>query len=265
MRRLEGKVAVVTGGGRGIGKAVALAYAREGAAVAIVSRTRRDTEQAAAEAAMEGGSAIAVPTDVTDEAAVTRMMDDVIAAFGRCDILVTAAGVPGPVAVVAETRLAEWEEGFRGNLAGTFLCCRAVIPHMRRQGGGTILNVSSGLAVNPVVGIAVYSAAKAAVIQFSRVLAEEERPHGLRVFAAHPGIVRTALVESLHASGNPRAPSAFRDRLERLEASGVVITPEQAARLFVYLATPAADDLVGQFVRNDDPAIQSRLAAFFSA
>src|SRR5574341_580863 len=111
MRQLEGKVAVVTGGGRGIGKAVALAYAREGAAVAIVSRTRREAEQAAAEAAMDGAPAIAVPTDVTDELAVARMMDTVTAAFGRFDILVTAAGIPGAVSAVADLGLAEWEEG----------------------------------------------------------------------------------------------------------------------------------------------------------
>lgn len=265
MRRLEGKVAVVTGGGRGIGKAVALAYAREGAAVAIASRTRREVEQTAAEAEMEGARAIAVPSDVTDEAAVTRLMETVLTAFGRCDILVTAAGVPGPVAEVADLSLAEWEAGIRGNLTGTFLCCRAAIPHMRRQRSGRILNVSSGLAVNPLAGISVYSAAKAAIAQFSRVLAQEEAPRGLHVFAVHPGIVRTALVEELHASGDPRAPAAFRDRVERLEASGNLIRPEQAATLFVFLATDAANDLAGQFVRYDDPAIQARLAAFFGA
>lgn len=263
MKRLEGKVAVVTGGARGIGKAVALAYAREGAAVAIASRTRREVEQAAAEAAVEGARAIAVPTDVTDEAAVARMMETTLAAFGRCDILVTAAGVPGPTSPVADLALAEWEAGIRGNVTATFLCCRSAIPHMRRQGGGVILNVASGFAVRPQAGISVYCAAKAAVVQFSRVLDQEERPNGLRVFAVHPGVVRTALIEGLFDSGDPRAPATFRHRLPQLEAAAGFIAPEQSARLFVFLATDAAADLAGQFVRWDDPALQSRLAVFF--
>ena len=258
-------MAVITGGGRGIGRAVALAYAREGAAVAIASRTRRAVEQVAAEAALEGGRALAFSAYVTDEAAVGRLVDGAVAAFGRCDILVNAAGVPGPVAAVADLTLAEWEGGIRGNLTGTFLCCRAVIPHMRRQGGGCILNVASGLAVHPLPGISAYGAAKAAVIQFSRVLAEEEGSNALRVFAVHPGVVRTAILEALFGAGDARAPAAVRDRVQALEASGELVTPEQSARLFVYLATDAAGDLANQFVRYDDPAIQARLANFFSS
>ena len=228
MKRLEGKVAVVTGGGRGIGRAAAF------------------------------------PADVTDEGAVGRLVDGALVAFGRCDILVNAAGVAGPVGEVAGLGLAEWEAGILGNLRPAFLCCRAVIPHMRRQGSGRILNVASGLAVHPLPGVSAYGASKAAIVQFSRVLALEEKPHGLHVFAVHPGVVRTAVLEALFESSDSRAPTRIRGRIDRLEAAGHLLTPEQSARLLVYLATSAADDLAGQFVRIDDPAIQSRLTSFFA-
>lgn len=255
----------MTGGGRGIGRAVAMAYAREGAAVAIASRTRRETEQVAAEAALDGGRVLPFATDVTDEAAVGRLVDGALAAFGRCDVLVNAAGIAGTVAEVADLTPAEWEAGIRGNLTGAFLCCRAVIPHMRQQGGGRILNVASGLAVHPLPGLSAYSAAKAAIVQFSRVLAEEVRAQGVHVFAVHPGVVRTAILEDLFGADQTRAPAAIRGRLRELDESGTLVTPEQAARLFVFVAAGAAGDLSGQFVRFDDPTVQARLAAFLGA
>ena len=265
MKRLEGKVAIVAGGGRGIGRAVALAYAREGAAVAVASRTRREVDQVVAEAALEGAQAQAFACDATDEAAVAHLVDGALAAFGRCDILVNAAGIAGPVAAVADLGLAEWEAGIRGNLRPAFLCCRAVIPHMRRQGGGKILNVASGLAVRPLPGISAYGASKAAIVQFSRILDVEERPHGLQVFAVHPGVVRTAILEDLFGAKDPHAPAGTRGRIQRLEGAGHLLAPDDSARLFVYLAAAPVEDLAGQFVRIDDPAIQSRLSAFFSA
>jgi NAD(P)-dependent dehydrogenase (short-subunit alcohol dehydrogenase family) len=220
VKRLEGKVAVVTGGGRGIGRAAALAFGREGAAVAVASRTRREVEQVAAEAALGGARAVAFPADVTDEGAVARLVEGTLAAFGRCDILVNAAGISGPVGEVASLGPAEWEAGILGNLRPTFLCCRAMIPHMRRQGGGRILNVASGLAVHPLPGVSAYGASKAAIVQFSRVLALEEQPHGLRVFAVHPGVVRTAVLEALFESDDSRAPARLRGRIDRLETAG---------------------------------------------
>jgi 3-oxoacyl-[acyl-carrier protein] reductase len=265
VKRLEGKAAIVTGGGRGIGRAVALAYAHEGAAVVVASRTPREVDQVAAEAALEGVQAQAFACDATDEDAVARLVDGALAALGRCDVLVNAAGIAGPVAAVADLGLGEWEAGIHGNLRPAFLCCRAVIPHMRRQGGGKILNVASGLAAHPLPGVSAYGASKAAIVQFSRILAVEERSNGLQVFAVQPGVVRTAVLEDLFGAGDPRAPATTRGRIQRLEAAGHLRSPEDSARLFVYLAAGPVDDLAGQFVRIDDPAIQSRLSGFFSA
>ncbi len=262
MGKLEGKVTIITGGGRGIGRAVALAYAREGAAVAIASRTRAEVEQAAGEVTRNGGRALALATDVREEAGVQRLVDATLTTFGRCDILVNGAGVAEPIAEVADLGLAEWEAGLRGNLTSTFLCCRAVIPHMRRQGSGNILNVASGLAVIPLPGVGTYSAAKAAVVQFGRVLTEELRPNGIQVFAIAPGMIRTRVLEGLFGPGDARMPEAIRHRIDRLERDRLLITAEQSARLFVFLATDAGKELSGQFVRWDDAGVQTRLAAF---
>lgn len=262
MSTLEGKVAVITGGGRGIGQAVALAYAREGAAVVIASRTRSQVEHAGAEIIRQGGRALALCTDVTEEKEVHQLMEATLSTFGRCDIFVNNAGVAGPIAETADLALSEWEAGLRANLTATFLCCRAVIPQMRRQGSGKIINVASGLAVLPLPGVATYSAAKAAVVQFSRALAEELRPDGIQVFAIAPGVVRTVVLEGLFGPGDARTPAAIRNRIDTYEASRILITPEQSARFFLLLAADAGNEFSGQFVRWDDDAIRKRLATF---
>ena len=189
-----------------------------------------------------------------------RLVDATLTTFGRCDILVNAAGVAAPIAEVADLGLAEWEAGLRGNLTSTFLCCRAIIPHMRRQGCGKILNVASGLAVIPLPGVGTYSAAKAAVVQFSRVLTEELRPNGIQVFAIAPGMIRTRVLEGLFGPGDARTPEAIRHRIDRLERDRLLITAEQSARLFVFLATGAGKELSGQFVRWDDAGVQTHLS-----
>ncbi len=265
MGKLEGMVAVITGGGRGIGRAVALAYAREGAAVVVASRTRTEIDHVGAEVARHGGRALALPTDMTDEGAVHRLMEATLTAYGRCDIFVNNAGTAGPIAETADLSLAEWEAGLRANLTSTFLGCRAAIPQMRRQGSGKLINVASGLAVLPLPGVSTYSAAKAAVIQFSRALAEELRPDGIHAFALAPGVVRTAVLEGLFGPGDARTPAPIRNRINALEAKGMLTPPEQSARLFVLLAADEGNEFSGQFVRWDDIAVRTRLAAFEAA
>lgn len=263
--KLEGMVAVVTGGGRGIGRAVALAYARESAAVVIASRTRSQVDEVGAEIRRQGGRALALSADVTEEKEVHRLIEATLSTFGRCDILVSNAGTAGPIADTADLTLAEWEAGLRANLTATFLCCRAVIPTMRRQGSGKIINVASGLAVLPLPGVATYSAAKAGVVQFSRALAEELRPDGIRVFAIAPGVVRTAVLEGLFGPGDARTPAAIRNRIDTYETKGILIPPEQSARFFLLLASDAGQEFSGQFVRWDDEVVRKRLAAFEAA
>ena len=196
---LEGKTALITGAGRGIGRAIARAFAAEGAAVALVARSRADLASVAAEVREAGGRALAVPTDVTQDAAVEALVENVTGELGRLDILVTSAGAAafGPV---AGSKPADWDTMLALNLRAVMVCCHAVLPVMLRQRSGLILNLSSIASKRALPGSAVYTATKSAVEAFSRVLAEELRPHGVRVGVLVPGAVDTPIWDSMGAA-----------------------------------------------------------------
>lgn len=199
MSTLLGQVAVVTGAGRGIGHATAMALAREGATVVLAARTRQQLAATAAEIRETGGAALAIPTDVTQDAAVEAMVEQAIAELGRLDILVTAAGVAsfGPV---SGTKPADWDGMLAVNLRAVMVTCRAVLPIMIRQRRGTIINVASVAAQRAIPGAAVYTATKAGVVGFSRVLAEELRSERVRVGVLVPGAVDTPLWDAIPGS-----------------------------------------------------------------
>jgi NADP-dependent 3-hydroxy acid dehydrogenase YdfG len=196
---LLGQVAVVTGAGRGIGHATAMALAREGVTVVLAARTRQQLAATAAEIRETGGAALAIPTDVTQDAAVEAMVEQAVAELGRLDILVTAAGVAsfGPV---SGTKPTDWDGMLAVNLRAVMVTCRAVLPIMIRQRRGTIINVASVAAQRPIPGAAVYTATKAGVVGFSRVLAEELRSEGVRVGVLVPGAVDTPLWDAIPGS-----------------------------------------------------------------
>jgi meso-butanediol dehydrogenase/(S,S)-butanediol dehydrogenase/diacetyl reductase len=196
---LLGQVAVVTGAGRGIGHATAMALAREGVTVVLAARTRQQLAATAAEIRETGGAALAIPTDVTQDAAVEAMVEQAVAELGRLDILVTAAGVAsfGPV---SGTKPTDWDGMLAVNLRAVMVTCRAVLPIMIRQRRGTIINVASVAAQRAIPGAAVYTATKAGVVGFSRVLAEELRSEGVRVGVLVPGAVDTPLWDAIPGS-----------------------------------------------------------------
>ena len=196
---LEGKTALITGAGRGIGRAIARAFAAEGAAVALVARSRADLASVAAEVREAGGRALAVPTDVTQDAAVESLVENVTGELGRLDILVTSAGAAafGPV---SGSKPADWDTMLSLNLRAVMLCCHAVLPVMMRQRSGLILNLSSIASKRALPGSAVYTATQAGVEAFSRVLAEEMRPHGVRVGVLIPGAVDTPIWDAMGAA-----------------------------------------------------------------
>jgi NAD(P)-dependent dehydrogenase (short-subunit alcohol dehydrogenase family) len=217
--KLAEQVAIVTGGGRGIGRAVARVFAREGAAVVLAARTGRELDQAAREIADAGGRASTVLTDVTDASAVGALITHVLAEQGRIDILVTAAGMAsfGPV---ADSKPAEWDEMLAVNLRGAMLCCRAVLPAMMAQRRGTIINIGSVVTSRVLAGSAAYTASKYGLLGFSRVLAEEMRPHGVRIGVLSAGATDTPLWGAV---------SSPPDR-------GLMLRPEQVAEAALIMA-----------------------------
>ncbi len=217
---LQGQVAIVTGAGRGIGHAIATAMAREGATVVLAARTRQQLAATAAAIRESGGSALAIPTDVTQDTAVEAMVEQAIAELGRVDALVTAAGAAsfGPV---VSSKPADWDAILAVNLRAVMVCCHAVLPVMIRQRRGTIINVASVAAQRAIPGAAVYTATKAGVVGFSRVLAEELRAEGVRVGVLVPGAVDTPLWDTI-----PNSPDRSR-----------MLRPEDVARAAVLMAS----------------------------
>jgi len=190
--RLAGQVAVITGAGRGIGRAVAATFAREGAFVVLAARSAREIASVQRDIEAAGGRALAVATDVRQEPAVAALVTRALAEGGRIDCLVTAAGMAafGPV---ADAKTADWDQLMAVNLRGVFLCCRAVLPAMTAQRRGTIINIGSVVTSRTLPGSGAYTAAKYGLLGFSRVLAEEMRAHGVRVGVLSAGATDTPL------------------------------------------------------------------------
>jgi len=194
--RLSGQVALVTGAGRGIGRAVALAFAREGARVVLAARSGRELSALQREIEAAGGVALAVPTDVRQEPAVAALVSRALADSGRIDCLVTAAGL-ATFGAVADIKTEEWDQLMAVNLRGVFLACRAVLPTMMAQRRGTIINIGSVVTSRTLTGSATYTATKYGILGFSRVLAEEMRSHGVRVGVLSAGATNTPLWDAV--------------------------------------------------------------------
>ncbi len=220
--RLAGQVAVVTGAGRGIGRAVAATFAREGAFVVLAARSAREIASVQRDIEAAGGRALAVATDVRQEPAVAALVSRALAEGGRVDCLVTAAGLAafGPV---ADSKTGDWDQLMAVNLRGAFLCCRAVLPAMTTQRRGTIINIGSVVTSRTLPGCSAYTAAKYGLLGFSRVLAEEMRTHGVRVGVISAGATDTALWDAV-----PEPP----DR-------ALMLKPEQIAEAALLMAALA--------------------------
>ncbi len=258
--RLEGKVAVITGGGRGIGRATALKLAEAGASVVVAARTKTQIEETAALIRDGGGEAIAVPADVSDWQAVERLAEETVRAFGPADIVVANAAVLHPVGDSWEVPPDLWAHNIQVNLVGAFYTARAFLPAMVERGEGVLVFVSSGAASHPVPGWSAYCAAKAGMDHFAANLVEElaAREVAVRVHVLYPGIVETAMQEEIRRQSPSRFPLVEKFRL--YHEAGWLRPPEEPATLIWWLTTPMAADLHGQIVSIDDEAVRRRMA-----
>ncbi|MCC7371867.1 MAG: SDR family oxidoreductase [Chloroflexi bacterium] len=245
---LQGSVAVVTGASRGIGRAIASELAAAGAAVALVGRSDGDLHLAASQIEQNGGQAIPVIADITSRRAVSEMVRRVEAELGAPDLLVNNAGRLSAIGPLWEIDPDDWWSEVEVNLRGPALCAHAVLPGMVARRRGTIVNVSS-ISANMRSGFdSAYTASKAALLRLSASLASETATHGIRVFAVHPGTVKTELTHRLMETPEGRRHFGFFHELSGSEWS----EPEAVARLCVQLAAGDGDRLSGYFVNAVD-------------
>jgi 3-oxoacyl-[acyl-carrier protein] reductase len=247
-RELEGQVALVTGGGRGIGRNIAVELASAGASVTVTGRTQEQVEATAREI---GGRALV--GDVSKREDVERWF----AETGDVDLLVANAGTAISEPAAWEVEIDEWWHVFEVNVLGVYLCCRAVTPGMLERGRGRIVNVSSGAAYLPDTKSTAYSASKAAVHRFSEILADQLRPRGIPVFSISPGLVRTEMTKGAPDDA-PWTPPELAPRLVRALASGRL---DKLAGRYLHAEHDDVDDLAAradEIVQNDLNAIRLR-------
>ncbi len=247
---LNGQVAIVTGGGRGIGRAIAQGLASAGAQVAVVARTAEQLDETVALIEEAGGRAASFPADVTDQQAIERTVAQVEEQLGPVDLLINNAGASAPVGPVWENDPDKWWHCIDVNLRGPFLCSRAVLPGMIARRRGRVITVASGLGLQPWAYGSGYAVSKTAVIRLCENLALEAREHGISVFAIHPGEVRTAMWEA--AAADPGDEKWFGGQFRRLVEEKRGGPPARAADLVVLLASGQADALSGCFISVDD-------------
>ena len=241
---LDGRVAIVTGASRGLGKAIAFALAKAGADVALAARSRAQLEVVADEVSALGRRALAIPTDVIDPDAVEALVERTVRELGQLDILVNNAGVvrEGPL---LETTDEDWDVVITTNLRSTFLCTRAAGRHLTRGKSGKVINVASSLGVKATSNVAAYCASKAAIIQFTKAMAIEWAPSGVQVNAIAPGYFETELNAAL------RADRKLTQRVLRRVPARRMGKPEELGPLVVFLASSASDYMTGETVVID--------------
>jgi len=246
---LKDKVAVVTGAGRGIGRAIALAFAGEGADLVLAARSVDKLHEVAGEITGMGCQALVVPTDVSSEESVANLRDRTLEHFGRVDILVNNSGVGGPSAPLWEISPVDWDETFAVNVRGVYLCCRAFLPAMVARRSGVIINIGSMTGKRPLVNRTPYAASKLALVGLTRTLAWEVGPCGIRVNVISPGPVEGERIEwVVRRLAEARGIPVEEARRSLAEASpmGRFVLAEEVARAAVFLASDLASAITGE-------------------
>ncbi len=239
-KQLEGKVALVTGGASGIGRATALAFAREGAKVVVADVQVEGGQETEHIIKKGGGDAIFVKTDVSDAAEVENLINRAIKKYGRLDCAHNNAGIEGATALTADCTEENWDRTININLKGVWLCMKYEIPQMLMQGVGAIVNTASIAGLVGFRGLPAYCASKGGIIQLTRTAALEYAEKGIRINVVCPGVIRTPMVERV-TGGKPEAEAQF----TALEPIGRLGTPEEIAEAVVWLCSDAASFVTG--------------------
>lgn len=238
--RVQGKVALVTGGASGIGRATALAFAREGAKVVVSDVISSGGEETVALIKGAGGDALFVKADVAQPTEVNALISQVVATYGRLDCAFNNAGIEGMMASTVECTEENWDRTLAINLKGVWLCMKAEIAQMLKQGGGAIVNTASVAGLVGFAGLPAYVASKHAVVGLTKTAALEYAKSGIRINAVCPGVIHTPMVERLFQN-NPQAG----ERIAALEPIGRLGKPEEIAEAVVWLCSDAASFVTG--------------------
>ena len=244
--RLKNKVALITGAGRGIGKAIAEGFAKEGAGVVLIARTKSELEKTAERIQPFERRVLAIPADVSDSNSVDDFCKIVLQEFGRIDILVNNAGRQFPIGPLVQNDTKDWIETIMVNLVGTVLCCKAVLPGMIERRQGKIINLSGGGATAPRPNFSAYAASKAAVIRFTETIADEVRPFNIQVNAIAPGAINTKMLDEVFAAGDAAGEVALSQAKRQKQGGGDSL--DMVVNLAVFLASDESGTLTGKLI-----------------
>ena len=242
--RLQDRVALITGAGRGIGRAIALAYAKEGARLALAARTRSELEETARQTQAMGAATCVVSTDVTNQAQVEEMVRQTLDTFSTIDILVNNAGLAGPVGPLQDNDVSYWTQTILVNVVGVFLCCRAVLPVMISNNRGKIINLYGGRGRN----VSSYGASKVAVADITETLAMELEGKNIQVNSLSPGSIDTRMWEETRDAAQAVGDLELFEFGRRVTSGGGA-SIERAAELAVFLASDSSGNLSGRVIQ----------------
>ncbi len=245
--KLSNKIAIITGAGRGIGRAIAIAFAKEGAKVSLVARTVSELEETAQLIEEYGSTSLVIPTDVTQPSSVASMVQETVSQYGRVDILVNNAGVPGPIGALQNNKIDDWIKTIQVNVIGPYLCCKSVVPLMTNQGGGKIINLAGAGANNAWANLSAYCTSKAGVVRMTEVLALELENKNIQVNALGPGSIHTRMWEELRNGAEAANATKIQEIGDRV-LSGGGASLENPAELAVFLASDDSGKLSGRLI-----------------
>lgn len=246
---LKEKIAVITGGGRGIGRVIALACAKEGADLVLASRTVETLQETKFAVEALGRKALVVPTDIRHEESVRNLAEQALAHFGRIDVLVNNSGIAGPTAPLWEIAPGDWEETFAVNVTGPYLCCRAFLPSMIERRSGSIIFISSMTGKRPLFGRTPYAAGKLALVGLARTLAWETGSYGIRVNVVSPGAVEGERIVRVVRNQAQAEGISIDEALRKFTSSsplGRLVPPDDIANAVIFLASDKAASITGE-------------------